>query len=66
MIRNNLIGLESKLLSLADGNSNASIGLIGIADELRALEHELVAIDAERAEVQNSSKTNMMTSWITT
>ena len=47
-----LIDLESKLLSLADRTSNASIeGLIGIADELRALEHELVAIDAERAEL---------------
>ena len=47
-----LVDLESKLLSLAAKTSNASIeGLIGIADELRALEHELVAIDTERAEL---------------
>ena len=39
-------------MSLAERTSNASIeGLIGIADELRALEHELVAIDAERADL---------------
>ena len=47
-----LVNLESKLLSLAEKTSNASIeGLIGIADELRALEHKLVAIDTERAEL---------------
>ncbi|MEC7178182.1 MAG: DnaA/Hda family protein [Candidatus Thermoplasmatota archaeon] len=47
-----LVDLESKLLSLAAKTSNASIeGLIGIADELRALEHELVAIDTQRAEL---------------
>ena len=44
-----LMNLESKLLNLAERTSDASIeGLIGIADELRALEHELVAIDSER------------------
>ena len=47
-----LVDLEGKLLNLAERTSNASIeGLIGIADELRALEHELVAIDADRAEL---------------
>ena len=47
-----LMDLESKLLNLADRTSDASIeGLIGIADELRALEHELVAIDSEREEL---------------
>ena len=47
-----LINLESKLLNLAERTSDASIeGLIGIADELRALEHELVAIDSERDEL---------------
>ena len=47
-----LMDLESKLLNLADRTSDASIeGLIGIADELRALEHELVAIDSERGEL---------------
>ena len=47
-----LTDLESKLLNLAERTSNASIeGLIGIADELRALEHELVAIDTERDEL---------------
>ena len=47
-----LVDLESKLLNLAERTSNASIeGLIGIADELRALEHELVAIDTERDEL---------------
>ena len=47
-----LTDLESKLVNLAERTSNASIeGLIGIADELRALEHELVAIDTERDEL---------------
>ena len=47
-----LVDLEEKLLNLAERTSNASIeGLIGIADELRALEHELVAIDTDRAEL---------------
>ncbi len=47
-----LTDLESKLLNLAERTPNASIeGLIGIADELRALEHELVAIDTERDEL---------------
>jgi energy-coupling factor transporter ATP-binding protein EcfA2 len=47
-----LVDLEGKLLNLAERTSNASIeGLIGIADELRALEHELVAIDTDRAEL---------------
>ena len=47
-----LVDLETKLLSLAERTSSASMeGLIGIADELRALEHELVAIDADRAEL---------------
>ena len=49
---NLLVDLEEKLLNLAERTSNASIeGLIGIADELRALEHELVAIDTDRAEL---------------
>ena len=44
-----LTDLESKLMNLAERTSNASIeDLIGIADELRALEHDLVAIDTER------------------
>ena len=47
-----LVDLETKLLSLAERTSSASMeGLIGIADELRALEHELVAIDTDRAEL---------------
>ncbi|DAC59706.1 MAG TPA: AAA family ATPase [Candidatus Poseidoniales archaeon] len=47
-----LMNLKSKLLNLAERTSDASIeGLIGIADELRALEHELVAIDSERDEL---------------
>lgn len=47
-----LVDLEAKLLNLAERTSNASIeGLIGIADELRTLEHELVAIDTDRAEL---------------
>ena len=47
-----LVDLESKLLNLAERTSNASIeGLIGIADELRTLEHELVAIDTDRDEL---------------
>lgn len=50
--KDQLINLKSKLLNLAERTSDASIeGLIGIADELRALEHELVAIDSERDEL---------------
>jgi len=44
-----LIELESMLLNLADRTSDASLeGLIGIADELRELENQLVSLDPER------------------
>ena len=47
-----LVDLEARLLDLANRTSDASMeGLIGIADELRALEHELVSIDPNRGEL---------------
>ena len=47
-----LVDLEARLLDLANRTSDASMeGLIGIADELRALEHELVTIDPNRGEL---------------
>jgi len=45
-----LFELERMLLNLADRTSDASLeGLIGIADELRDLEHKLVSLDSSRA-----------------
>ncbi len=46
---NQIAQLEKMLLELAERTSDASMeGLIGIADELRDLEHRLVSIDPKR------------------